>query len=220
MIAKYFFATLLTMLPFFAFAQSDALAEWEAQKQAYRTGTDSERKALDEQNHTFELMSQKQWVKDACGVPFGATQKEVYDLLNGKFGNVSTLQNGDYVVQGVNYAKQHFDYIVFSFQSDGKRTYFNSCMFIITSNSKEDAMNYYKSFRYTLGEKYTMVDTTKEVDGFPFSAGGYSPLWDGHWYSLDNPYFMAVQIDVMSPGYGEYTFRLKYGPYPYVKEEF
>ena len=81
--------------------------------------------------------------------------------------------------------------------------------------------------RDILSKKYDL-SSFKDDNEFDLYAGGISPLWDGRWKSfLEGKYTAAVHIDIInyteeltrSTGI-EYSVRLIYGPYNYIKEEF
>lgn len=81
--------------------------------------------------------------------------------------------------------------------------------------------------RELLSKKYDL-SSFKDDNGFDLYVGGVSPLWNGSWKSfLEGGYEGAVHIDIINyskevaknAGF-EYSVRIIYGPFDYVKEEF
>lgn len=87
------------------------------------------------------------------------------------------------IFENIKYAGYDFDYVDFSFQSDGVNTYMNSCVFIIYATSLTDAIEKEKMLANVVLRKYNMEEY-KDNNGNPMHAGGYSPLWNGDWKHL------------------------------------
>ena len=104
----------------------------------------------------------------------------------------------------------------------GEEDYLSDNKHIVFKNiDKQDGM------RALLSKKYNLSSFTDD-NGFNLYVGGVSPLWNGSWKSfLEGNYTGAVHIDIINydeelaqnAGF-EYSVRIIYGPFNYVKEEF
>ena len=150
------------------------------------------------------------YVTRICGVDFGADFETAKTILENKFGTESAYaENYQLTFKDKSYAGVFFDELIFGFQSDGKRTYFNKCVLCIAAKNAEDAKRKRDYLHSVLSDKYFMVARIDD-NKFKFYNGGSSPICDGEW---------GFFIDVFHEGNLWYA-RLFYGPYDYVKEEF
>ena len=168
--------------------------------------------------YLYEAM-EAQRVTEICGVKFGTSYETAKRILENKYGDAEyDYSHSKQIItfNNKNYAGIYFDAIHFLFQSDGHKTYMNCCIFIIDTNTAEEAKKKREILHQRLSEKYYM-ETRTDDNGFKYYLGGLSPL--------DNRY--AFYIDVLKYGrevarnhHYPYAARLYYGPYDYVKEEF
>ena len=114
------------------------------------------------------------------------------------------------------YAGIAFDNIHFLFQSDGNRSYFNGCVFIIEAYSLTDAKEKQEMLHKKLSAKYFIIKDSYK-DGTPCYIGGRSPIPnDGFGFNID---IIKLNNSNTKQSY-PYAARLYYGRYNYVKEEF
>ncbi len=168
----------------------------------------------EELREEYKLNRERQTVKEICSVPFGTTREKAEEILENKYGQSSYLSDKDKIIYKYkNYAGIAFDEIIFLFQSDGYKSFFNGCVFILDAKNLTQAREkrdlLYNKLRY----KYDM-DSGTDKNGIKYYIGGYSPV----------AYFdSAFVIDIIkyddSPK-TPYAARLMYGRYNYVKEEF
>lgn len=175
----------------------------------------------------YEKFSKHQ-VKSIAGVEFGSSREKVEQMMTKKYGrpNYASTEN-DIVFSSVKYAGIDFDNVHFLFQSDGTRTYFNACIFVINAKDYNEAVSLEGKLADVLKSKYEDLVSDVDYNGNPTHGGGLSPLWDGDVDNLRG-YVGALHTDIMK--YDEelakaanskpYAVRLIYGPYEYVKEEF
>lgn len=173
-------------------------------------------------------MCKKRQIKSIANIPFGTSLEKAEPILRNKFGTPKKIPGKNAIIfENIKYAGYDFDYVDFSFQSDGVNTYMNSCVFIIYATSLTDAIEKEKMLANVVLRKYNMEEY-KDNNGNPMHAGGYSPLWNGDWKTFNTPEYMCaihtyilkitgdLTIQINKP----YAVRIMYGPYSYVKEEF
>lgn len=164
---------------------------------------------------------ESQRVKEICGIPFGTSYEEASNSLYNKYGSPEyNINNSKESITYKNkkYAGILFDTIYFLFQSDGRRSYMNGCVFIIKADDAEEAKKNRDMLYKKLSEKYRMLVYTDEND-FKYYVGGFSPTGGDD---------AAFVIDVVKYKYEKevarlfhpYAARLMYGLYEYIKEEF
>lgn len=196
-------------------------------RERYWNSSEEARAVMDSIYSNFEESYSAEQVKTIGGIPFGISREKALVMLRNKFGEPEyTQQSTTISFLNIKYANKDFDAVHFLFQSDGVNSYLNACIFIIDVRKKEDVFNVQDNLYKMLSSKYQLFETVAE-NGFMMYGGGVSPLWDGHWYSLDEIYMGALHIDViqyeseLAEIYGnKYAVRLIYGPYNYIKEEF
>lgn len=141
---------------------------------------------------------------------FGTDFTTAKTFLTNKFGIESdNTENHELMFKDKTYAGVFFNYLIFGFQSDGKRTYFNKCVLCIDAKNAEDAKRKRDFLKSVLSEKYFMVSRIDD-NKFKYYLGGSAPLDSENW---------GFYIDVYHEG-SHWAARLFYGPYNYVKEEF
>lgn len=209
-------------------AQENNTPTIEEMKAYYKLASKEERARLDSAFAPMEDYQREQQVKTIGGVPFGVSREKALEMLRMKFGE--PMYDPDRTTisfKNIKYAGRDFDNVHFLFQSDGITTYLNSCIFILSAKTQKDAAAQVEKVRSFLSDKYFLFDMKDEQTGFQIYSGGVSPMWDGHWYTLDDDMFGAIHTDVIEYNadlvevYGNrYGVRLIYGPYNYVKEEF
>lgn len=156
------------------------------------------------------VAAEPDYTTSICGVEFGRDYRWAKMLLENKFGAASDYTtNSQLVFDNKTYAGVFFNRLIFGFQSDGKRTYFNKCILCIDANNAEDAKRKRDYLYEVLSGKYFMTSKIGD-DKFKFYQGGTDPL------DIDSYGFM---VDVLH--FDDYWgARLFYGPYNYVQEEF
>ena len=176
------------------------------------------------QQEILESLKSKQ-VKEICGVKFGERIETAVQILKRKFGEPRFVTHDCIWYKNLTYGGVSFENVLFNFQSDGKRTYMNSCDFFGMRN----ALEYVKvDFEILLKKikKYDIDDKTAVKNNS--WAGGISPLWDGNLKTITKSnYFDAVYLDIKEDDKdkGQYFIRLMYGhpqicPFIYIDEEF
>lgn len=163
-------------------------------------------------------------VKEICNIPFGCTLMEAKDVLRKKFGDALYVTDDVIMYENKSYAGNRFDTLIFMFQSDGRRNYFNQAAFCIYVSDKEEAIATKNRLHKRLSKRYpSMIGEDLDV-----SMGGLQPVPNSH---LVNE--VVVGCTTSELGYGfeikiienddyrhPYFVRIMYGPYEYVKEDF
>jgi len=169
------------------------------------------RKELDEE---FKQEWERQTVKEICGIPFGSSYEKTKEVLENKYGTPSRYSDRNTIVYiDKSYAGISFDKILFMFQSDGYKSYFNGCVFAIETKTLGQAKEKRDMLYGKLRWKYDITDGIGE-DGIKYYYGGHSPIpFGGYGFKID--------IVKFSDKSGlPYAARLLYGAYNYVTEEF
>lgn len=200
----------------------------EKRRKEYLSATMEQKALMDSIYQPVADKIAKEQVKTIGGIPFGISHSKAEVMLRNKFG----IPNSDpstttLFFRDIKYAGHDFASVYFMFQSDGINSYLNGCVFITNASSLSDAIKKEKYIADDVLSKYTLFES-KDSDGYPIHSGGISPLWDGHWASLDfDEYGNGLHTDIIkydsdwAKTYGyPYAVRIIYGPYNYVKEEF
>ena len=193
-------------------------------QELYQDNSSAEEQKIDSM---VKLLKSHQ-VTNIGGIPFGISHEKALKLLKNKYGEPEYIQTTTIAFNNIKYAGYDFDSVYFLFQSDGINSYFNTCIFVIKTKTRKEAIETQEILYQTLSEKYYLSKSETE-NGFSIYAGGISPLWDGNWHSFnfDNEFLCALHTDIIK--YDEsvadytsdkYAVRLIYGPYNYIKEEF
>ena len=169
-----------------------------------------------------EIMNERkerETIREICGIPFGSSYETAREILENKFGEPQdTSDKTTLVYKNKNYAGVLFDYILFLFQSDGRKSYFNGCIFALDAKSLNDAERKQEMLYKQLSSKYTISfvydDNKNKIYG-----GGFPPIKDAK---------IGFTIDILKYDRSEfqllyttpYSVRLRYGEYNYIKEEF
>lgn len=191
------------------------------------TDNDTTSLSLEVQEKLIEINRQQQ-VKSIANVEFGSSREKCEKILRKKFGTPSIYSSTDRLLfTNIKYAGLDFDSLFFLFQSDGERTYLNSCIFVINVNDYQSALSKEKDLTYMLSKKYSTILNVVDSNGNPCHICGVSPLWNGTIEGLFTA-GTAIHTNIMKyekkvakdAGTGPYAVRLIYGPFDYVKEEF
>ena len=220
---KKILITLMFIVPFFANAQ-------EKGNLASKDSLNMYKDSLPVFNFTDSLEAnlKKEQIKGIGGILFGISQEKALPILRNKYGTEYYLSDSKNIIfQNVRYGGVDFNTVYFLFQSDGINSYFNACIFVINAKTRKEAIDKQNNMRDILSQKYDLSSFESD-NGFNLYAGGISPLWDGRWKTfLKGKYTAAVRIDIinydeeLAKGAGfEYSVRVIYGPFNYVKEEF
>lgn len=193
----------------------------------YKTASHEEKALMDSLYVSLADAQRDQQVKQICGINFGISLPQARQILYNKFGEpiYDPYGSNRLSFKNVKYAGISFDSIHFLFQSDGRQTYFYSCIFIKEAKNKKDIQPILNLYKELLSKKYTLSEVVGEL-GFLDYGGGVSPLWCGSPFELlDN--LTAIHTDVIEydsnvvDTFGNrYGVRIIYGPYNYVDEEF
>jgi len=167
--------------------------------------------------------------KSICGVDFGCTKEEARRILSNKYGtpmynptNENVLSFERQIYAGINFNNIHF-----IFQSDGRRSYLNTVIFVLSAKSLANAKERQSWLAEKLEGKYKIRWIDEDTDQ-PEFYGGISPLWNES-YNIEETLtrFFAFRSDIIkyepdvakTAGFS-HSVRLIYGPYDYVVEEF
>lgn len=190
--------------------------------QVYNNATPEEQQRINRVMTDMENMWKKAQVKEICGIPFGEKQEVALNVLKNKFGEPYFVTKDAIWYKHITYGGIRFENILFSFQSDGKRTYMNSCDFF--SNKETNLEKLIVDFKNLL-EKLKKYNLRKS-DGEEYAwSGAVSPLWDGNFQSMKLDFMPAILLDISQDEENKYFIRLMYGqnqicPFNYVNEEF
>lgn len=200
----------------------------EQKKAEYKYASPEEKAKMDSIFQPIADEMQHKQVKTIGGIPFGISRDKAETMLRNKFGMPEYIPHTTTIsFKNIKYAGYDFDAVHFGFQSDGLNSYMNSCIFIINANSLSDAIEKEKNIADNLLSKYNLVEE-KDSNGYPTHGGGFSPLWNGDWKTLDareswgglHTDIIKYEDDLMKVFGIPYSVRIIYGPYNYVKEEF
>lgn len=213
---------LMFIVPVFASAQEYGNL---TSKDSLNINMDSSQVVVDS---IVEANLKKEQITAIGGIPFGISREKALPVLRNKYGEEDYLSGNKHIVfKNIKYAGVDFNSVYFLFQSDGINSYFNACIFILNAKTKKEAIDKQDEMRALLSKKYNLSSFTDD-NGFNLYVGGVSPLWNGSWKSfLEGNYTGAVHIDIINydeelaqnAGF-EYSVRIIYGPFNYVKEEF
>lgn len=219
---KEILIVLMFIVPLFANAQEYGNL---TSKDSLNINMDSLQSVVDS---IMEVKLKKEQITTIGGIPFGISREKALPVLRNKYGTEDYLSdNKDIVFKNIKYAGVDFNSVYFLFQSDGINSYFNACIFILNAKTEKEAIDKQEEMKELLSKKYDL-SSFKDDNGFDLYVGGVSPLWNGSWKSfLEGGYEGAVHIDIINyskevaknAGF-EYSVRIIYGPFDYVKEEF
>ena len=161
----------------------------------------------------YEKEKERQTIREICGIPFGSSYEKAEEVLENKYGSPSYFSDRTKIVYtNKNYAGISFDTIMFLFQSDGYNSYLNGCIFVINTNSLNQAKEKRDMLYRKMLWKYD-INSGVDDDGNEYYWGGRSPIpFDGFGFSIDILKYKNER--------NAYAARLMYGRYNYVKEEF
>lgn len=222
----------LVAMSVMAFAQDNEQIDFQEVVRKYKMATPEVKLLMDSLNSKIQNDYRAMQVKSVCGVSFGSSRESALSLLKNKYGNPNILSTDNTIIfDNIKYGGIDFDTVYFMFQSDGKKSYLNACIFVINAKTKAKAEQIMDLYYTTLSKKYYLSSTSDE-NGFRCYSGGVSPLWNGHWSTLldetnGQNYLTAVHTDVIEFDKEIttikgilYGVRIIYGPYEYVVEEF
>lgn len=147
-----------------------------------------------------------------CGVDFGTSYSTAERILENKFGDKDILWSDktQLVFRDKMYAGRLWSYLYFIFQSDGVSSYLNRCILVIRCKTLAEAKEYRDAIKQQMDAKYPIADFINEKTKLKYYLGGTDPT---------NYNRVGFCIDIIKLDNGEYSARLDYGPYNYVKEE-
>ena len=230
---KFFFTTMLVVvMSIMTYAQDNGVMGFQEIVRKYKMATPEMKLLMDSLYSKMQDDYRAMQVKSVCGVAFGTNRENAFSFLKNKYGNPSNLSTNNMIVfDNIKYGGIDFDSVIFMFQSDGKNSYLNTCIFVKRAKTKTKAEQIMDLYFTSLSKKY-YLSSTSDKNGFRCYGGGVSPLWDGHWSTLfegkeGGNFLTAVYTDVIEydkeianiNGY-LYGVRIIYGPYEYVVEEF
>lgn len=201
----------------------------DEQKEQLQRSVDSINAGLQRIWDQFNESARSIQTKSICGVEFGCSKEEAKSILYNKYGTPMYNPTNENVIsyEKQKYAGVDFDNIHFLFQSDGRKSYFNACIFVLSAKSLSQAKQLQKLLAEKMEEKYRLNWIDEDTDE-PQFYGGVSPLWNES-YNIEETLtkFYAFRSDIMEYdkdlvktfGY-THSVRLIYGPYQYVQEEF
>ncbi len=223
---RIIFFVIALFVSFVAKAQDSILSLEQLQSQ-YIWASAEERTQMDLAFKETEDKFKAQQVTNIGGIEFGISYEEAKIKLEKKYGNPEYFPNNTALPYSkVKYAGYDFDSINFLFESDGVKSYLNACIFILNAKTKNDAIKKLETLHQLLSQKYELEEYPTD-GGYKAYVCGFSPLWDGHWYTFKYDMSGAIHTDIIE--YKEnaidlegnrFAARLIYGPYSYVKEEF
>lgn len=233
---KNTFIILMLIIPLWSNAQEENDWDFKDIQKIYKESSVKERAKLDSIFHDAKLDSllieieqtqKEQQIKHIGGIPFGISQEEARPMLNKKFGKEDYSSDKNAITfNDIRYAGVDFNSVNFLFQSDGINSYLNTCIFVIYADTEKDAIEEQEKRREILSKKY-QLSCIKDNNGRDSYGGGISPLWDGHWYNLENEHLTGIHTDIIDSNEKvkkatgiNYAVRVIYGPYYYIKEEF
>lgn len=158
-------------------------------------------------------------VTKICGISFGSTYEVTKDILIKKFGDPDTrfgINKQDLYFTNILYAGIVFDSVDFLFQSDGRRSFFNGCIFIKDAKNLDEAIEKREMLYKKLSAKYSDMIEDIDQNGNKFYIGGLAPNEDRPAFVID----IVKYDDDISALYDPYSARIYYGPYNYVQEDF
>lgn len=167
----------------------------------------------------WKTVMDKNKVTEICNIPFGSSYESTKKVLEDKFGDYSyRLSTKDMLVfEKKRYAGILFDRIYFSFQSDGRKTFFNGAIFVLECKNKHDAIERKTELHGKMAKRYINLKNMDDGDNF-MSMGGLAPIptsiTSGFGFYID---ILKYDDETISK---PYAVRIVYGPYEFVKEEF
>lgn len=154
--------------------------------------------------------AQSDVVTEMCGVKFGSDRPTARTILTNKYGDPSMDELNAIGFDNVTYAGIKFDYIFFTFQNDGVRSYLSECMMGFICDTAEEAKNGREYLKGILGNKYEMQE---DIDDNKFKCyfGGTSPV-------NSDEYAFKLYVTKNTTDKKGYFVCLKYGEFDYINE--
>lgn len=193
----------------------------------YKYASSIEKIQMDSDYRLIEEKFKREQVKSVCGVKFGDSKKKVISELKKRYGD--PIYTGNELIlayYNIDYGGLMFDTILFKFQSNGKKEYLSSCVFFKGAKTALHVEGIIKRYGEALKKSYVMLDEYIDDFGFKGYMCGISPLWDGHWYTLESIEEVgnAIYTDVVEysdpKNSYKYGVRMIYGPFNYINEKF
>ena len=220
---------LLTLAPLSLWAQDtlpDSIQQQTPNARSEEEASESIQKLVDSVAMNFIQQKRQEQVKSIAGLRFGTLKEDAQVFLINKFGTYERPSNNrELAFKNIRYAGVDFSFVMFLFQSDGINSFFNQCVFAISTKTLEEALKEQENLKNTLSQKYELFETKGEYG--PMYLGGVNPLWDGkvETYFNSTSLISAFIVDIIKYPESDYSgnqyaVRLNYGPYPYVHEEF
>lgn len=229
---KYVLSLILLLVAPFIMCAQDPGFTTEDILRYYKIASPQEKQSIDSLFIDMEARSKAIQIKSICGVDFGMSRENALSILRNKYGSPMYSPNEMVLsFENIKYAGLDFETVHFLFQSDGRRSYLYSCIFVKGAKNKSEAEEITELYRSVLSRKYELSESVTD-NGFKTYGGGISPMWDGKWYTLlesldEGKYLTALHTDVIEyesslvRDFGnKYGVRIIYGPYEFVEEEF
>ena len=216
---KYIISILMCIVPVLGTSAQNFI---DSLIQVYDHASIEEKRIMDITMTKLENEWKRTQVKEICGIPFGEKKEVALEVLKRKFGKPHFVTEDGIWYQFITYGGINFESVLFYFQSDGKRTYMNSCSFFSRKETNIDKL--IVDFNL-LVEKLKKYDLSKSKINDYALSGAISPLWDGHFRSMKVEFMPAIILDINKNEENKYVIRLMYGqqqicPFNYVNEEF
>lgn len=132
-------------------------------------------------------------------VRFGSSREVASEAIFALFGRPSSMADNCYVYTDKEFEGFHWNEVLFRFTNNR----LTEARFFMNQRSKRDARRRLTAISKVLAEKHVM-SMDIEDDGSCFYAGGKSPLYFGHLFTL-----------FVSPRNGKWTDQLRFGPFEF-----
>lgn len=181
---------------------------------------------IEEAKEKLAAELRKNQVLSIANVDFGTSRKEAERKLKKKFGEPSFMSSKNQLIfNNISYGGLNFNTVFFLFQSEGRDSFLNGCIFFIDAKDYAKALDMEQKCADILSRKYVVLSKV-DNNGNPAHYCGFSPLWDGTYEgSTETNVAIKTSIikyddDAAEKLQSQYAVRLIYGPFNYVKEEF
>lgn len=145
------------------------------------------------------LFSTATFAQGIGNVKFGTSRAEATTAIKALFGEPSKSDNEMMIYTNKTFEGYKWNEVLFKFKND-KLT---EARFFMNQKNKSQAKRELSAISKTLGKKHVMTEDIED-DGNTFYAGGKSPEFYGHLFTL----FIA-------PRNGVWTDQLRFGPFKF-----
>lgn len=132
-------------------------------------------------------------------VRFGSSREVASEAIFQLFGQPSSTDGNCYIYKNKEFEGFHWNEVLFRFTNDR----LTEARFFMNQRSKYEARRKLTAISKVLAKKHVM-SMDIEDDGNHFYAGGKSPLYYGHLFTL-----------FISPREGRWTDQLRFGPFEF-----